>query len=211
MGEISSKQKQILEYIRKYISQNSKSPTLQEISETCEMESRAAVHYHIQKLIDGGYISRGKNTREISLKETMSFCSIPIYGTANAGLPLSPAQEDYDLGNLQLDSRIVQNKGNLFAVKISGDSMNRQHVQKEMLKDGNYAIVDTKAHYRDGDVVLAVIDNAATIKVLKNTNSYVTLMPNSTNPAHHPIYILDNENFYINGKVILALESPNLN
>jgi repressor LexA len=147
MGEISLKQKQILEYIRKYISQNSKSPTLQEISETCEMESRAAVHYHIQKLIDGGYISRGKNTRDISLREALSFSSIPIYGVANAGQPLSPAEEDYDLGSLQIDSRIAQNKGNLFAVKISGDSMNKQYVDKNLLKDGDLDR-DTKAPYK---------------------------------------------------------------
>lgn len=216
MKKISKQQSHILDFIKSYISRYSYSPTLQEIAKGTNMGSKAAVLYHLRRLELAGLISRTKETRGIILKELISFTTIPLLGEANAGQPLASAEEE-QLGKLQLDNRIAMNNGNLFAVKIKGDSMNKQKIYNlgmntdSTLEDGNYAIIDKNANYGEGDVVLAVIDNAATIKVLKYSDDYILLVPNSTNPIHNPIYIMDNEELFINGKVIYSLENPNLN
>jgi repressor LexA len=179
------------------------------------MGSKAAVLYHLRRLELLGLISRTKNSRGITLKELISFSRIPILGVANAGYPLAAAKEEA-LGEICLDNRIAKNSNNLFAVKVDGDSMNKQRIYNpgmstySTLENGSYAIVDKTANYGEGDVVLAVIDEAATIKVLKYSDNYILLMPNSTNPIHNPIYIMDNEELFINGKVIYSLENPNL-
>lgn len=197
------------------MSQYSYAPTLKEIAEHTGMNSKSAVLYHLRRLEKADLISRKSGSRRITLKETLSFSTIPILGIANAGYPLADAEEE-QLGELKLDNRIAKNKGNLFAVKVSGNSMNKQEIynlqmdSKGLLADGNYAIVDREANYQEGDVVLAVIDNSATIKVLKYSDDYILLLPNSTDPSHNPIYIKDNEELFINGKVIYSLENPNL-
>jgi len=216
MDKISKQQSQILDFIKSYFSQHSYAPTLQEIANHTEMGSKAAVLYHLRRLELLGLISRTKDSRGITLKELISFSSIPVLGVANAGYPLAAAKEE-GLGEIRLDNRIAKNNNNLFAVKIDGDSMNKQKIYNIgmntdcTLENGNYAIIDKNANYGEGDVVLAIIDNAATIKVLKYSDDYILLMPNSTNPIHNPIYIMDNEELFINGKVIYSLENPNLN
>jgi len=216
MHKINKQQSRILEYIKESFAQYSYAPTLQEIAERLGMQSKTAVLYHLRKLEDLGVISRTQNARGITLKDSVNFSSIPILGIANAGKPLASASEQ-DLGFLQVDSRIAKNNGNLFAVKIHGDSMNQHKIYNfsinsyGTLDNDNYAIIDKNADYGEGDVVLAIIDNAATIKVLKYSDDYILLMPNSANPIHNPIYIKDSEDLFINGKVMYSLENPNLN
>jgi repressor LexA len=215
MNELTSKQQEVLESIKSYYSERGEYPTLEEIGQRVGIESRSGVHHHLHKLKKKGYLSRSSRNRDITLKEALNFTTIPILGYANAGQPLFPAEEEED-GKLEMDVRIIKNDGNLFAVEVVGDSMNKQEVSNKYLKEsaklenGNYAIVDKSANYQDGDVVLAVIDDCATIKVLKRSQGMVTLIPNSTNPKHKPIFIKDSEDLFVNGKVVLAIKKPTL-
>jgi len=202
LNKISKQQSQILDFIKSYFSKHSYAPTLQEIANHTEMGSKAAVLYHLRRLELLGLISRTKNSRGITLKELISFSRIPILGVANAGYPLAAAKEEA-LGEICLDNRIAKNSNKQ---RIYNPGMSTYST----LENGSYAIVDKTANYGEGDVVLAVIDEAATIKVLKYSDNYILLMPNSTNPIHNPIYIMDNEELFINGKVIYSLENPNL-
>ncbi len=214
MQNITPKQQDILNFIKRYYSANSTTPTLQEIAKNLDMDSRASVLYHLKKIEEADFIYRTNKKRGIILKQDISFTTIPILGEANAGTPLASGEEE-KLGDLQIDTRIARNKGNLYAVKIKGDSMNLQKVyinnvkDTAILKDNNYAIIDKNASYTFGDAVLAIIDNAATIKVLKKAGNHMALVPNSTNKSHTPIYIQENDGLFINGKVIYALENPN--
>jgi repressor LexA len=70
-------------------------------------------------------------------------------------------------------------------------------------------IVDKEAEVQDGDVVVAVIDNSATVKNISLSNKdMVVLYPESNNPKHQPIYIDSNSDFLINGKVVRVLDNP---
>jgi repressor LexA len=205
-GEIQQK---IFQFIKEYIAAEGEAPTLSEITTTLGMKSSASVLFHLRSLEKKGSITRSHDARGITLTESLSFSSIPVLGIANASAPLADAEESH-LGYLQIDNMIIRNKGNLFAVKINGDSMDQQFVSETSvtLKHGNYAIVDRKTDYHPGDVVLAVVNGGATIKVYQETSDGVILLPNSSNDRHHPIYIKDREQLQINGKVVMALERP---
>jgi SOS-response transcriptional repressor LexA len=87
--------------------------------------------------------------------------------------------------------------------------MNQAEINGEKLVDGKLAIVDRDAGVSDEDIVLAIIDNAATIKLLKKSTAgdeqIAILKPRSTNSKHQPIYVKDDD-LFLNGKVILVLD-----
>ena len=86
--------------------------------------------------------------------------------------------------------------------------MNMKTISRVPLADGNYVVVEKDGEIRDGDVVLAVIDNAATIKTFKRSSNSVILYPESSNPVHTPIYLKNDIEGFINGKVIAVFENP---
>ena len=216
MAQLTQKQKQILAFIREYFAENSVSPTLEEIADNVDIESRAGVHYHVKVLENEGFITKDNSIgkRTLQLAESLKFTRIPLLGVANAGQPLANAEEER-MGIIEVDSTVVKNNGNLFAVKVDGDSMNQQYAPSKkspyatLLSDNSIAIIDKEAQINEGDIVLAIINGGATIKVYNKTENSIVLKPNSSNQKHQPIFIFENEDLLINGKVVLALNVPN--
>jgi SOS-response transcriptional repressor LexA len=87
--------------------------------------------------------------------------------------------------------------------------MNSRELNGINIEEGRYLIVDKSAEVQEGDVVVAVIDNSATVKNISlKTKDMVVLYPQSDNPKHQPIYIDSNSDFMINGKVVKVLDNP---
>jgi repressor LexA len=209
--DLTLKQRQVLELIRSYIQENDQSPTLPELQAELEIKTKRGVVKHLMALEKKGYVYRNGKPRGIVLTDpnyVQNTYGIPILGFANAGRPLAFAEEDV-IGTLQVDKELVKNNSNTFALIVKGDSMNLKKVDRIPIADGNYAIVRKGADFRNGDPVLAVINNAATIKSFKKSHNSIILYPESSNPVHTPIYIRDGNDFYINGKIIAVLENPN--
>lgn len=207
-GEIQDK---VFSFIKEYVAENGESPTIAEMSEYLGI-TPPAVLFHLKNLEKKGMIVRSSKNRGIKLKKELDFIKIPVIGIANASNPLDIAEQS-NMGYLQVDKMIIKNNGNLFAVKINGNSMN-MHLLKGSnvpLCHGNYAVVDRKQNYNQGDVVLAVVNGGATIKVYKEIPDGVALVPNSSNRKHHPIYIKNRDQLVVNGKVIMAFKNPSIN
>lgn len=206
---ITRRQEQVLEVIQNYIEQNSLAPTLAELKRILGISTKRGVVKHLEALEKKGYIYRTGGYRGINLvdREKEAMMSIPILGFGNAGAPLVFAEEDI-IGSIQVDKDFIKSEDNHFALIIKGDSMNMRTVGKVPIADGNYVIVKKGVEVRDGDVVLAVIDNAATIKTFKKSSNSIILYPESNNPVHTPIYLKDDIEGFINGKVIAVFENP---
>ena len=86
--------------------------------------------------------------------------------------------------------------------------MDREMIDGKAITDGNYLVVDKEAEIFDGDVVVAIVENCATVKRFKKDQDMVVLYPNSSNPIHQPIYLDKNTESMLNGKVIKVLEKP---
>ena len=132
---------------------------------------------------------------------------IPVLGYANAGTPLVSAEEE-NLGIINIQKKLLKGRKNLFSVIIKGDSMDKRVLGGVTLQNGSYLIVQKDAEITDGDVVVAIIDNSATVKNFKRSKDMVVLYPESSNPRHKPIYLDKESESIINGKVIKVLENP---
>ncbi len=202
--QMSEKQRIFFAYLKDYFAQKSISPTFEEIKKSLKIKHNSTIIYYLKQLEELGLIYKNAGSRGINLTESINFSKIPILGYANAGYPTALAEEDL-LGYITVDNRLTKNNHNIFSLIIKGDSMNKAQINGKFLEDTHYAIVDKNKEYKSDSIVLAIIDGAATIKKLSLDGHSIRLLPDSTNPIHHPIFISENEDLFINGVVIDVL------
>lgn len=212
-GILTKKQEKVLMMIRRCYLENGYAPSLGELQELLGISSKRGVVNHLIALEKKGYILRTGEPRGIHIVEEDDeivydyLIGVPILGYANAGTPLASAQEE-SLGVLKIDQSLLGKKGDLFGLIVKGDSMDLASVDGKNIEEGNYLVVQKDADVNDGDIVVAVIDNSATVKRFKKGKDMVTLYPDSSNPVNQPIFINSDSDFLINGKVVKVLERP---
>lgn len=206
---LSKRQAEVLSLLKDSITTEGYAPTLTELMEQLGVSTKRGVAFHLDALEKKGYIYRTGEARGISLieSESDSFISIPILGFANAGTPLVLAEEE-NIGELTVDKNILKGKKKVFGLEIKGDSMNRKKLNGITMDNGNFALIVKDAQINNGDVVLAVLDGAATIKTFRREGDTVVLYPESNNSVHKPIYIKADDDSFINGKVMTVLSNP---
>ncbi len=214
-GILTGKQELVLKAIRDFFLENSYAPSLSELQKLLGISTKRGVVIHLMALEKKGYIIRTNEPRGIRLvdenDEAISFeylVGIPILGYVNAGTPLVSAEEE-NLGVIKVqDNLLGKIKKGLFSVIVKGDSMNEEIVGDTKISDGNYLIVDKNSTVEDGDVVVAIIENSATVKKIKKDKDMIVLYPHSSNPIHQPIFINRDWSGLINGKVVKVLKKP---
>ncbi|KKR06098.1 MAG: LexA repressor [candidate division WS6 bacterium GW2011_GWF2_39_15] len=207
---LTEKQVRVLTTIRDFFLENGYAPSLSELQLMLSINTKRGVVNHLESLEKKGYIIRTSEPRGIKLVEEEEYeymIGIPILGYANAGQPLAIAEEDR-LGLLHVDKSLLSHKSNLFALIVTGDSMNQRNIEGKPMSDGSYIIVSKDSDVTNGDAVVAVLDNSATVKSYKKSDDMIILYPESDNPKHQPIYLDQFSNSLINGKVIKVLERP---
>lgn len=202
-------QERILKLISRYLYSKGYAPTLSELQQALGGITKRAVVKHLEALEKKGRIQRSSKPRGIKLLEIENeeIVSANILGYANAGAPLVIAEEQ-KVGVLRIDRSLLPVTRNVFALIIKGDSMNKRRINNTRLEDGNYAIVASDQEVRNGDVVLAIIDNCATIKTYRKAGKMIVLYPESTNKVHKPIYLSSNSDGSLYGKIIAVLSNP---
>lgn len=144
-------------------------------------------------------LEKNKSARGTVIRDFM--VKVPIYGMANAGSPTLVAEQNLE-GYLPVSKRIVGSR-KVFAVKVSGDSMNLATIHGSAIESGDYVVVDSgDRQFSPGDKVLAVIDGLATIKVFGTEGERIKLSPLSSNLDHQPIYLSEGDDAFINGKIV---------
>ena len=194
-GKISKKQSEILEYIKNEILNRGFPPSVREICEAVNLKSTSSVHSHLETLEKNGYIRRDPSKpRAIEIvddnfnlvrRETVN---VPIIGKVAAGQPLL-AVENVE-GYFPIPSEYMP-KNKTFMLVVRGDSM----VGAGIL-DGDIIVVKKTPVCRNGDIVVALIDDEATVKRIYKEKGYFRLMPE--NPAYEPIIV---EEVTILGKI----------
>ena len=191
-GGLSDSQKRILKFIRDSIEQTGRPPSIREIGQATGMSSPASVYDQLEKLERTGHITRERGkTRAIKLTEAEELASrakfIPVVGQIAAGTP-TLAQENIE----EYLPVPVEFSEAAFALKVKGDSMTGAGIL-----DGDCVIVREQDYAENNDIVVALIENEATVKRLRKENGAVCLMPE--NPAYKPIITHDVK---ILGKVV---------
>lgn len=185
MARTSDKQDKILEFLNRYIEENGYPPAVREICAAVGLKSTATVSYHLNELRRQGRIQyeSGKN-RTISLPVSGRNNRIPIVGLVTAGLPIL-AQENWE-GTIPWEG-----ESNCFALRVRGDSMVGAGIFS-----GDLVVVRPQQDADNGDIVVALLEDEATVKRLHRDETGVWLLPE--NPDYQPI---DGKNAQILGRV----------
>ena len=188
---LNNKQKEILDFINLSIKKDGFSPSVREICLAVNLKSTSTVQYHLNKLIDLGYLNKATNkSRSIRSNVKKNKQSIPILGEISAGQPLL-AEENF-IGEV---SYIKENKNDsLFALKVNGDSM-----IDAGLFDNDLVIIDKETHPKDGDIGAFLLNGIeATVKYLDTISNVKYLIPANKNYKNIKV----DENIESIGKVI---------
>lgn len=192
-------------YIRDYIIYRGKSPTLREISKHMGFGSSRSGALLIQRLIEQGYLERTAMGSLRLLKDlggktgTERIIEIPLVGSVPCGLPLL-AEENIEAW-VPVSQRIAKPGAQYFLLRAVGNSMD-----KSGIKDGNLLVVRQQPVADNGERVVALIGDDATVKEFQRKGDKVILMPRSSDPAHKPI-ILEGD-FMVQGVVINSIPNP---
>lgn len=187
-GKISAKQQEILDYIKNEILKKGYPPTVREICETVNLKSTSSVHSHLETLEKNGYIRRDPTKpRAIEICDEnfqmvrTEMVSIPIIGNVAAGQPILAQENIEDYFPVPAD---VVPKGECFILNVRGDSM----INAGIL-DGDRVLVHACNTAEDGDMVVALIDDSATVKTFYKEKDHIRLQPQ--NDAMEPIIVDD--------------------
>ena len=187
-GKITAKQKEILEFIKSEILKKGYPPAVREICETVSLKSTSSVHSHLETLEKNGYIRRDPTKpRAIEIMDDSfqmvrhEMTSLPIIGTVAAGLPIL-AEQNIE-GYFPIPTDMVP-KGESFVLHVKGDSMVNAGIF-----NGDSIFVTVCNTASNGDTVVALVDDSATVKTYYKENGHYRLQPENDNME--PI-ILDN-------------------
>lgn len=179
-GKISAKQQEILEYIKETILSKGYPPAVREICEAVHLSSTSSVHSHLETLEKNGYIRRDPTKpRTIEICDDSfqmvrrEMTSIPMIGRVAAGQPIL-ATENIE-GYFPLPVEYVPNN-DTFILKVKGESMINAGIF-----DGDQIFVEKCNTARNGDTVVALIDDSATVKTFYKEDGHIRLQPENDN------------------------------
>ena len=187
-GKISLKQKEILDYIKEEILKKGYPPTVREICETVNLKSTSSVHSHLETLEKNGYIKRDPTKpRAIEICDDTfqmvrtEVVSLPIVGQVAAGQPILAEENIQDYFPVPAD---IVPRGESFILNVKGESMINAGIF-----DGDRVFVSCCDTARNGDIVVALIDDSATVKTFYKEKDHIRLQPENDNME--PIIVKD--------------------
>lgn len=187
-GKITQKQLEILEYIKQEILDRGYPPAVREICEAVDLKSTSSVHAHLSTLEKNGYIRRDPTKpRAIEICDDnfqmvrTEMVSLPVIGTVAAGQPIL-AEENIE-SYFPVPAEILP-QGESFILKVKGDSMVNVGIFS-----GDQIFVQSCNTARNGDTVVALVDDSATVKTFYKENGYIRLQPE--NDSMDPIIVDD--------------------
>ncbi len=194
MENINKTQRAVFEYIKEVISDRGVAPSVREIGNAVGLRSTSTVQYNLNALEKAGYIERDPN-----LKRTIRIAGaglktvpVPLVGTVTAGVPI--------LATEQIEEYIpvaMKRSGNFFALHVRGDSMINAHIV-----DGDIVIVEQTPVASNGEIVVALIEDEATVKRFYKEKGHFRLQPE--NDDYEPIIV--NE-LALLGKVVTVIRN----
>ena len=169
MPRTSDKAQLIVDYVNQFIQENGYSPSVREIGEAVGLRSTASVSYHLQALQEKGLIQApGAKGRKRALVTGSRPGQIPVIGVVTAGLPILAVENQ--------EGTMPWNDPGCFALRVRGDSM----INAGILS-GDKVVVRPQQTADDGQIVVARIEDEATVKRLRRRNGQVWLMPENDN------------------------------
>ena len=183
MATLTKRQKQLIDYLNNYISEHGYAPTLAEVGQYFGLSSLATVHKHLHNLEQKGFIKRQHNHSR-ALEVAGSEKGVPakalrLLGTVAAGAPIEAIENDE---TISVPDDFVR-RDNTFCLRVKGDSM-----IEDGIRDGDYIIVEGRDSADNGETVVALLGNEATVKKFyRESSGQIRLQP--ANSTMQPIMV----------------------
>lgn len=198
-NELSEKDKKAFALIRNRIAHYGKSPSLREINEVTGGKSPRSASLVVKRLVEAGLIKKKGpdlilvNTQPLNLGNTVN---VPLIGAVSCGSPML-AEENIE-AYIPVASELARKGSKYFLLRAVGDSMNEAGITS-----GDLLLVRQQETANNGQIVVALINDEATVKIFERTNNAIILRPRLNNRIHQPIILTNN--FMIQGLVVLTL------
>ena len=201
---ISNKELTALRVMRDFLMKNGRMPSVRELMKEMDYKSPRSAAVILQNLIDKEILAKKEDgsiqfikyefeTNEVTSEQTVK---IPLLGTVACGLPIL-AEENIE-AMIAVSTKIAKPNNKYFLLQAKGDSMNEKGIN-----DGDLVLVKQQNSANNGDIVVALIDDEATIKELRINDDNVILLPRSSNKTHTPIIL--SRNFIVQGVVVSTI------
>lgn len=186
-SEITSKQQEILDFIKEETASKGYPPSVREICSAVGLKSTSTVHGHLDRLEKRGFIRRDPTKpRAIEILDRTGYqkeiINVPIVGSVAAGQPILAVENIEDRFPIPAD--FFPSNNNMFILEIKGTSMIGVGIM-----DGDYLIVQQQSTASNGEIVVALIEDSATVKTFYREKDHIRLQPE--NPDMKPIIVDD--------------------
>lgn len=205
-NKLTDRQEEILDFIKQFTLESGYPPTLREIGKQFQISSTFGVKRHLEALVKKGFINIESNaSRGISMirqdsddnlsgkwTDERAFIKIPVIGRVAAGIPIN-AVENHE-GSLIVDPSFLRKAEDAFALRVKGDSMINAGIN-----DRDLVIVSPNEQAKNGDIIVAMLNDEATVKRFEVINNQIRLI--AENNAYQPIEVNKQDDFKVVGKV----------
>ena len=189
-NQVSNKELAAIRVMRDFLMNNGRMPSVRELMKEMDYKSPRSASVIFQGLIDKNILNKKEDgsiqliqyeieENEAAREQTVK---IPLLGTIACGLPIL-AEENIE-AMIAVSTKLAKLPDKYYLLQASGDSMNEKGIN-----DGDLVLVKQQSSANNGDIVVALIDDEATIKELKVNSDNVVLMPRSSNKTHTPIIL----------------------
>ncbi|PLX20177.1 MAG: repressor LexA [Marinilabiliales bacterium] len=203
-NSVSNKELAALRVMRDFLMKNRRMPSVRELMKEMDYKSPRSAAVILEHLIDKGILNKKEDgsiqfikyefeTNEVTSEQTVK---IPLLGSVACGLPIL-AEENIE-AMIAVSTKIAKPNNTYFLLQATGDSMNEKGIN-----DGDLVLVKQQNSAEDGDLVVALIDDEATIKELRVNEDLVLLIPRSSNKAHTAIIL--SRDFMVQGVVVSTI------
>lgn len=168
---LTIKQKKIFDFVTSFSEEHGYAPSLEEIASKFKLNAISTVHHHIKALKNKGYLKKEENQpRGVSLfEQTPDSVEIPLLGIIAAGTPIEPIENPEPI---KVPKNLVSKHGNYYALKVKGDSM-----IEDGIWNGDIVVIKNQPTADNGDTVVAITEDGATLKIFRNQNGKIFLEP----------------------------------
>ena len=205
-SQLKPAERHALTFVRNRIMHTGTAPSVRELAAELGFSSPRSAVLVINRLIELGYLKRRGDDRSLQLlrmpadaRDRESTVEVPLVGSAPCGLPLL-AQENLE-AMIPVSSTLVRPGRKYFLLRATGDSMNEAGIE-----DGSLVLVRQQATAEDKEIVVALVDDEATIKELRRAPDAVALVPRTNNSRHRPMVL--RRDFQVQGVVVATVSGP---
>ena len=175
---LTRRQREIYDFISRFVEEQGYSPSLEEIAGAFGLSSVATVHKHVKHLVDKGYLrkawNRSRSVEPVPDESPAEGHHLPILGTVAAGRPIEAIEPDAAVADtLAVPADMVGGRRNHFVLRVRGDSM-----IDDQICDGDLVVIEERHEARNGETVVALVDgDEATLKRFYRSGPQIRLVP----------------------------------